>query len=148
MSKEQELRIAELEAELETERNIFKQMNNIDEKDDRIAELEANTAQDEVYLSELRDRVRELEAELAKCPWISAENPPEYYKDSQYSVSILILNGRQVVIGNYIEGKYEWWSGSYRNTDDKGGQKTITHWMPKPTLPEPKEQDNGTKKKQ
>jgi hypothetical protein len=112
---------------------------NAREFEDRMCIMSRRNIEINTELSKSKDKVRKLEAELALDPWISVENPPEYYKDSQYSASILILDGRQVVIGNYIEGKYEWWSGSFRNTDDKGSQKTITHWMPIPTLPEPKE---------
>jgi hypothetical protein len=36
----------------------------------RIKELEADTAQDQIDLSDSRDRVRELEAELAKHEWV------------------------------------------------------------------------------
>jgi len=63
--------------------------------------------------------------------WISIKSKkrPKYIsKEYPFSKNILILDDGRPIIGCYREGFFEWWSGSFCNTDKNGSQKTITHW--------------------
>ncbi len=86
--------------------------------------------------TDLQSDLTTAHATIAEQRWRKVEEEkPEYCPDTKYSQNILILDDKQVVIGNYMEGKFEWWSGSFRNINEPGSQKSITHWMPIPPLP-------------
>jgi len=73
---------------------------------------------------------KQLRAEIEKLQWIPVgDRLPELIKDTNQSRKILILDDGAVHVGDFYEGKFEYWLGSFCNTDHPNSQKNITHWM-------------------
>ena len=84
---------------------------------------------------------------LATTSWIPvSERLPEYIKGLKESYGILILDEKLVERGNYHNGNFEYWNGSFCNTDKVDSQKTITHWKPIILPPEDKKLEQAESK--
>ncbi len=62
--------------------------------------------------------------------WRPVSEPPEYIEGLKQSKRIFIFDYDSVYIGDYHNEKFEYWSGSWCNTDEPASQKAITHWKP------------------
>jgi hypothetical protein len=105
----------------------------------RVRELQADIAQAEVYLTDERYKVRELEAELHKHQWVSVE---DRLPEGESGCRVYVLNDGMAIVGGYIPENDEWFyvqeTGHFHSS---GRIEKVTHWKPI-TLPTDIEKGN------
>lgn len=96
---------------------------------DWIQETKPKLIIEQLQIEIIKTKIEQLEAELEELRWIPVdEEKPKYIKSYKISKDIEILDKGNVKIGQYLDGQYVWWNGSFRNTNSYDSQESITHW--------------------
>jgi hypothetical protein len=112
-----------LKKEIETHRN---QGNAYVAGDDKLASSYCNGISTicDVLLTQINSGEIQTGVEWKR---VEDEQPP-YIKTLKESRDILILDNKKVYTGKYVDGKFQFWIGSWCNTDCIHSQRDITHW--------------------